>query len=170
VTGYVADDQRNTAQGKQVASFFLSSFLGCKPKAPAAQVTYDFVKAANESINEDVDSPERKGRYQVALLSVMQSNVADIRPKAFATSYLDKEDRPPFLQRIRDAGIDPDVAFAKDTSRVKVSGFKMTFKKSGMVLVGNMDALNNRVELPDDEASDKPVQLHDTVERLLTGR
>ena len=169
VTGYVADDQRSTAEGRQIATFFLSAFLGCKPKAPAAETTYDFVRAANESINEDVESPERKGRYQVALLSMMQSNVADIRPKAFATTYLDKHDRLAFLQRIRDAGIDPDVAFRKDTSRVKVSGFKMTFR-SGMVLVGDTDALHTRVRLPEDKATEEPVQLHDSVERLLTGR
>jgi 37-kD nucleoid-associated bacterial protein len=169
VEGYVADDQRSTAQGKQVATFFLSAFLGCKPRVPAAQITFDFVKAANASFNEDVESPERKGRYQVALLSAMQANIPDIRPKSFATTYLEKEDRPAFLERVSKAGIDPDATFAKDTSRVKVSGFKMTFE-SGMVLVGDMGALDKRVELPEERQSDQPVQLHDTVERLLTGR
>jgi 37-kD nucleoid-associated bacterial protein len=169
VEGYVADDQRSTAQGRQVATFFLSAFLGCKPKVPAAQITYDFVKAANESFNEDVESPERKGRYQVALLSAMQSNVADIKPKSFASTHLDREDRPAFLERVRRAGIDPEVTFAKDTSRVKVSGFRMIFD-SGMVLVGDMESLDQRVKLPEKQDGQEPVELNDTVQRLLTGR
>lgn len=169
VEGYVADDQRSTAQGRQIATFFLSAFLGCKPKVPAAQITYDFVKAANASFNEDVESPERKGRYQVALLSAMQSNVADVRPKSFANTYLEKVDRPAFLDRVRAAGIDPEATFPKDTSRVKVSGFRMTFE-SGMVLVGDVESLDQRVKLPEEKDSDEPVELNDTVERLLTGR
>lgn len=126
-------------------------------------------KAANESFNEDVASPERKSRYQVALLSAMQSNVADIRPKSFASTYLEKEDRRAFLDRIRRAGVDPEKTFAKDTSRVKVGGFRIIFQ-SGMVLVGDMDALDQRVKLPQDQDSDDPVELNDTVEKLPTGR
>lgn len=169
VAGHVADDQRTAVAGIQVATFFLSKFLGCKPRVPAAKTTYDFVRAANTSFNQDVPSPERKGRYQVALLAAMQSKTAEIRPATFAGTYLEKDDRPAFLERVRAAGIDPSATFPKDTSLVKISGFKMTFK-SGMVLVGDMQALDNRVELPDEASSDEPVQLHDTVERLLTGR
>jgi hypothetical protein len=169
VTGWVADDQRARTAGVQVASFFLSKFLGCTPKLPAAKTTYDFVKAANTAFNEDVASPERKGRYQVALLAVLQDNTADLKPKAFANTHLESTDRPAFLTRVRESGLDPDVTFAKDTSLVKTSNFRMTFK-SGMVLVGDMDALDHKVELPVEKESGDPVQLHDTVERVLTGR
>jgi hypothetical protein len=169
LTGYVADDQRGTAQGIQVASFFLSKFLGCKPKVPAAKTTFDFVKAANTSFNEDVSGPEKKGRYQVALLAAVQEQTAEIVPSDFARRYLDSDDRPAFLERVREAEIEPDRPFPKDLSLVKLSGFRMTFK-SGMVLVGDVDALEKRVELPSEENSNRPVQLHDSVERLLTGR
>ena len=52
---------------------------------------------------------------------------------------------------------------------MKISGFKMTFSW-GMVLVGNLTALDERVELPRETGSDEPVQLHDSIDRLLTGR
>jgi hypothetical protein len=169
IEGFVADDQRGISTGRQVATFFLSRFLGCEPKVPAALLTYEFVKAANEAINEDVDSPERRGRYQVAVLATLQSNAPDIRPSQFASQHLEKEDREPFLARVRAAGIDTDVAFEKDTSRVKVSRFRMSFR-SGMVLVGDQDALDNHVTLPDKQEDGGPVILNDRVEDLLAGR
>lgn len=100
IGGFAADDQRGITVGKQVAAFFLSRFLGCQPRLPAALMTYEFVKAANESFNRDVSSPERRGRYQVAVLAMLQSNV-DVGPKSFATQNLEPEDREPFLARVR---------------------------------------------------------------------
>jgi hypothetical protein len=132
-------------------------------------MTYQFVQAANESFNEDVSSPERRGRYQVAVLAVLQSNTSDIRPNVFASQYLEREDREPFLARIRAAGIEPNVTFEKDTSRVKVSRFRMTFE-SGMVLVGDQNALDNNVTLPKKRDTGEPVMLNDRVEDLLAGR
>jgi len=167
--GYVADDQRTSAVGRQVASFFLGDYLGCKPKEPAALMTARFVKVANDSINADVESPETRGRYQVALLAKMQDNTADIRPATFARDNLDEPHREPFLERVRAAGIDPVVTFTKDTSRVKVDGFRMTFA-SGMVLVGSQEALSDNVEIPDHPGRDRPVQLKDDVNLILTGR
>jgi hypothetical protein len=169
VEGYVADDQRTTSDGRQVASFFLSKFLGCKPKEPAAKLTYDFVKLTNDFINEDVSSPERQGKYQVALLAKMQDNSADISPARWAADNLDTDDRPKLLERLEEAGFAPAASFAKDTSLVKVERFRMVFKQ-GMVLVGNKDSLDNLVELPKDKTGDEPVKLNDSVEDLITGR
>jgi hypothetical protein len=132
-------------------------------------MTYEFVKAANEAFNESVPSPERRGRYQVAVLAALQSNITDIRPSEFAYENLEPEDHEPFLARVRAAGMDPDVSFEKDTSRVKMSRFRMTFK-SGMVLVGDQSALDQHVALPEQQDADEPVILNDRVEDLLAGR
>lgn len=169
IGGFVADDQRGISTGRQVATFFLSRFLGCQSRLPAAYMTYQFVQAANESINVDVPSPERRGRYQVAVLAALQSNANDIRPSTFASQYLERQDREGFLARVKAAGIDPNVTFEKDTSRVKVSRFRMTFE-SGMVLVGDQSALDNHVALPKEQDSGEPVMLNDRVEDLLAGR
>ncbi len=169
IIGFVADDQRGISTGRQVATFFLSRFLGCKPRLPAALMTYEFVKAANEAFNDDVSSPERRGRYQVAVLAALQSNLTDIRPSRFASQNLELEDRAPFLARVRAAGMDPDVPFEKDTTRVKMSRFRMSFE-SGMVLVGDQSALEEHVALPERQDSGEPVVLNDRVEDLLAGR
>ncbi|MCP9489222.1 MAG: hypothetical protein MSC31_05040 [Solirubrobacteraceae bacterium MAG38_C4-C5] len=123
VTGSVADDQRGSGHGTPVAGFFLGAFLGCKPREPAAEITFRFVKAANASFNTDVPSPdvpspETRGRYQVALLATMQSASATVNPREWAAEHLEKSDRNPFLARVEAADIAPTAAFPKDTSRV----------------------------------------------------
>ena len=167
VAGLVADDQRTSAKGRQVAGFFLGEFLGCKPKEPAAYITYQFVKAANGAINDDVESPETRGKYQVALLSTLQDNTTDINPTNFAKKHLEPDHRSPFLKRVEAAGIDPKRAFAKDTSRIKLDEFRVTFS-SGMLLVGPSKALSNNVVIPKRPGPTSPVELKDTVESVLS--
>jgi hypothetical protein len=50
-----------------------------------------------------------------------------------------------------------------------MSRFRMTFQ-SGMVLVGDQDALDQHVALPEQQDSGEPVVLNDRVEDLLAGR
>jgi len=45
----------------------------------------------------------------------------------------------------------------------------MTFD-SGMVLVGSKEDLEERVEIPENPGPDKPVQLSDSIDGILTGR
>jgi hypothetical protein len=169
VAGFVADDQRGRTDGVEVATFFLSRFLGCKPKIPAARQTFEFVRSANKSINEDVESPEQRGKYQVALLAKMQDNSTDVRPETFAKENLAPEHQEPFLKRLEEDGIDRKTTFSKDITLVKVSQFKMTFE-SGMVLVGSKEDLEKRVTIPEDPGPDHPVELGDSVDNVLTAR
>ena len=170
IAGWAADDQRTTGSGIQVANFFLSRFLGCAPKMPAAITTYEFVRAASTSFNKDVASPKQRSRYQVALLAVMQDNTTTITPRTFADTHLEADDRPAFLNRVEEAGIAPTTTFAKDTSRVNVSKFTMTFTDGNLTLVGDREALDTTVEIPEDGATDEPVRLHTTVDDIITGK
>lgn len=166
--GRVSDDQRGREEGVGVAAFYLSTFLGCSLKTSPEKATFDFVRAAESFFNEHVTNPERRGQYQVALLAKMQDNTRDVRPRDFAESSLDVADRAPFTEAVRATGLDPMVAFEKDTSLVKVSGFKMTFD-SGMVLVGRNDDLSDRVKIRPPAATHAGVEINDTLKRL-TGR
>ncbi len=163
--GRVADDQRGRDDGVGVAVFYLSTFLGCQLKTSPEKVTLDFVNAAEKFFNDHVVNAERRGRYQVALLAQMQDNNRDVRPRTFAEGHLDVEDRVPFTAAIRDAGINPTVAFQKDTSLVKIKGFRMVFE-SGMVLVGSSDDLEDRVTIRAADAARPGVDIDDAVKRL----
>lgn len=146
VQGLVSDDQRGQVEGRGVADFYLNTFLGCRLRTNPAQATLEFVRAAEEFFNKSITNPEKKGQYQVALLSTMQDQQLDVTPEVFAETHLDSADRPDFLNQVQLHGLAPGAAFEKDTSLVKIRGFKMTFE-NGMVLVGSTDDLRERVDI-----------------------
>jgi hypothetical protein len=166
--GRVSDDQRGRDDGTGVATFFLSTFLGCMLKTNPAKATADFVAAAEAFVNQDVPNDERKGQYLVALQATLQGPQLDLVPRGFADSNLEAPDRPAFLTRVTERGLDPGVAFTKDVSLVKANGFKLTFSH-GMVLLGSQDDLRNRVELPDGATAAQSVKIRDAV-LALKGR
>jgi hypothetical protein len=131
------------------------------------KVTLEFFEVTEEFINEDIVDPAKKARYQVALLATMQDNVMDLLPRGFASSHLDAHDRPVFLQRIVDKGLDPNAAFQKDTGliRTKVQGFKLIFQ-SGMTLVGRREDLDKRVHLPAEGDDAREVRISDAIRRI----
>jgi hypothetical protein len=168
LVGQVSDDQRGSETTAGVASFFLGRFLGCRLRDSPEKTTLEFVQAFDAFVNDEVESAERRGRYQIALLATMQDHTGEIRPKTFANTHLDAADRPAFLARVREAGIEPAQAFPKDISLVKVNGFRMTFR-SGMVLVGSQDDLSDRVHIRPDNARKPGVEVNDVI-RKLKGR
>ncbi|HVU61238.1 MAG TPA: nucleoid-associated protein [Mycobacteriales bacterium] len=164
LVGRVSDDQRGTDAARGVAEFFLSTYLGCQLRISPARATLEFVQAAESYINGQVPSPEKRGRYQVALLAAMQDQRLDVTPRTFAATHLEPADRRGFLDEVAATGLDPNAAFQKDLSLVKVSGFRMTFE-NGMVLVGQSDDLRERVRIrPDDEEAG--VEINDAVQQL----
>ena len=165
LTGRVSDDQRGLGSGRGVADFFLSTFLGCQLLISPARGTFEFVQAAESFFNESVPSPEKRGRYQVALLSTMQDQHLDVTPRSFAASHLESADRPGFLERVRQTGLDPTSAFEKDLSLVRVSGFRMSFE-NGMVLVGASNDLRDRVHIRSEGADRPGVDINDAVQQL----
>jgi nucleoid-associated protein YejK len=146
IRGLVSDDQRGQVEGRGVADFYLNTFLGCKLMVNPAQATLEFVKAAEEFFNKAIVNPEKKGQYQIALLAVMQDQQLDVTPEVFAETHLDAADRSDFLNQVQLHNLAPGAAFEKDTTLVKVRGFKMTFE-NGMVLVGSADDLRERVQI-----------------------
>lgn len=92
VKGVVVDKQ---AVGSSVASYYLSQFLGCKLAERPDVLTERFHDAAQSWIN-DVPEPEKRGRYEVALLSELQSNRSTVSVDRFASNHLDLLDRDDF--------------------------------------------------------------------------
>lgn len=163
--GRVSDDQRGRDDGIGVATFFLSTYLGCGLKTNPEKATLDFVQTSENFFNSDITNPEKRGRYQVALLAAMQDNNLDIRPADFAATNLEPVDRANYLAALRTAGVEPDVPFQKDTSLVKIEGFRMQFD-SGMVLVGKKEDLDERVVIRSGREIQPGVEINDTIKRL----
>ena len=167
--GLASDDQRSRTEGRGLARFFLCDFLGCQLSASAEKATKDFWNAAQTFINEDVASPEKKGRYQVAVQAFLEEPEEDLRPETFIQRAIDTNDQPKFRQRVRDEGLEPAITVPKDTGLIdkKIAGFRVTFAH-GMALVGAREDLDQRVELPSQNGSG-PTTILDSI-KTLAGR
>jgi 37-kD nucleoid-associated bacterial protein len=163
--GRASDDQRGKFEGLGVATFFLATFLGSKLRTNPEKTTRDFVAAAEEFINEDVESAEKRARYQVALLAKMQDQSLDLRASDFASETLDPNDRSAFLERVAAHGVAPEQAFAKDLALVKVDGFRIVFEH-GMVLVGRREDVEARRLTVTRRPETDGVVIRDTIKRL----
>jgi hypothetical protein len=164
--GVASDDQRSRGESRGLARFFLSDFLGCQLVDSPEKTTQEFWAATQTFINDDVASPDRQGRYQVAVQAFLEEPDEDIRPESFIQRAIDPNDQPRLRQRLHDQGVNPGATFAKDTSLIarKIAGFRLTFKH-GMLLVGGREDLEDRVDLPSENGSG-PTTIRDSLLRI----
>ncbi len=116
IRGLVCDKQKGP--GTTVAFFFLQRFLGCRLCESPEITTNRFFEVAQRYINEDIDDPERKANYQVALAQELSSNRTTVSPEAFANTNLDAADRAGLMERLEGAGVGTR-SFPKDLAIVK---------------------------------------------------
>ena len=163
VEGRVSDDQRGMKDGEGVATFFLSSFLGCRLRVNPEVATRDFVTAV-ETFIDGLDDQERQAEYHIALLATLQDQRRDISPRAFADTNLRRDDRPAYRAAVEAVGLDPSAAFQKDLKLARAKGFKWYFEH-GMMLIGSReDVESGRVRVP--ESRNRPTEIRDPIMRL----
>jgi hypothetical protein len=162
--GSASDDQRGRDQSG-IADFFLATFLGCKLRTNPALATKEFVSATQRFINDDVASAERQARYLVSMQARLDDRVMDINPRTFANVQLLAQDRPAFLRRVVEQGLDPDSAFQKDTSLVKTEKFRVVFEHGMVLLAARGDLAADRLQI-DDAANGTSVRISDSIKRL----
>lgn len=163
--GIVSDKQRGYQPRTEIADFFLSRFLGCQLEEQAEVTTKRFFTAAQEFINEQVTDPERKARYQLALLSELGSNRGTVRVAAFAASHFSDHDRIAFVQRMDREGI-PRVV-DKDTSRIQsqLQRIQMDFD-SGILVISPQEAFDDHVVIEELGGGDTRVSIRDRLTRV----
>jgi hypothetical protein len=164
LAGLVSDEQRGIIQGRGVAEFFLSTFLGMRLALSSARATLGFVTATEEFLNTAVKDPQTKVDYQIALLATLQNQHNQITPGQFAHEHLRDEHRQPFLGIAAKHELEADVSFVKDVSLTSIKGFRMLFE-NGMTLVGSAEDLAQRVRI--NEAPGAPaVEVYDRIKYL----
>lgn len=112
--GRVLDKQRG--QAVLVAGFFMR-FLGCTFGARADLETKTFMDEAESFFNQSITDPNKRTRYETALIAELASHSGDIRIPEFAQRHLDLEDRNDFEERMTQAQLPRRVA--KDTSLIR---------------------------------------------------
>jgi hypothetical protein len=146
--GMIADQQVE----HRAAGFFLEEFLGCQLVRDPAVSTAEYFDAA-ESFIGTVSDPERKARYEMALLSQMHSSaVKVVDPVRFADEHLAPEthDHQRFLDHLNEKGVS-EQRFSKDVSEIKGRIKRMAFDfDSGIKLFGAPEAIDEHVEIESD--------------------
>jgi hypothetical protein len=130
MSGILVDQQMT---GSSVAQFFLTDFLGCRLSEQADLLTERFYNGSQAWISTIYD-PEKQARYEVALLSELQSQGKNLSANEFASHYLEAEDRDPFVHSLQGAGV-PKRNFAKNTTLVKSKIKRLKLDTEGGVTV-----------------------------------
>jgi hypothetical protein len=142
LTGTVSDSQQGAGSNRNVAQFFLR-FLGFKYAEQPTVLTERIYHITTEFINDSDDSAETKARYQVALVSELQSQDDVFVPLTFATKHLDLPRRQQYMNRIQAANL-PGGQIPKDISQIerKLAKIAMTFD-SGVSVIASSDQLGD---------------------------
>jgi hypothetical protein len=149
IEGLVSDLQRGSWRKSEVASFFLTGFLGCRLREHPEVTTKRFFTETMDFINREVDDPMLKTRYAFAVVSAMNDNANVINPVSFADQHLEVRDRQPLLDHLANRSI-PDRPIPKDTSLI-VSHLRRTRWdfESGLALLGPPDSFKEHVTTSD---------------------
>jgi hypothetical protein len=145
VQGLVCDKQKGA--GTAVAFFFLQRFLGCRLIENPEITTSRFFEGAQSFISADVTEPTVQAQYQVAVAQELSSTRTTISPEAFANTNLSVEDRSPFLDRVRQAGIGTG-SFPKDLTLVEPLLRKIQWRfQQGVVVLAPADQVADVVRV-----------------------
>src|ERR1019366_1969820 len=106
--------------------------------------TKEFFEASSEHFRT-VEDPERRLRYRGALTVAIVSPTKTIVPTEFAETYLEVEDRQPFLTHLKARGI-PELAFDKDSKLIDSQVRRIILRTSHNVRIsGPAGVLEERV-------------------------
>ena len=114
LVGWVSDPQ---SKGTDIADFFLGTFLECCLKNDPKVATQHFHTEAERFINEKVTDPEKKARYETAVIAELNRNVPELRLRSFAENNLDLDDRNSFISTLHGAGV--EATFVKDVELIR---------------------------------------------------
>jgi hypothetical protein len=95
--GLVVDRQ---ASGQSVATYFRERYLGCAWKERPELATERFMDTVQKWV-DSVEDPEKRARYQVALIAELRSQSDGLSVSSFASQHIDIGDRDQFERHAR---------------------------------------------------------------------
>lgn len=170
LAGIVSDDQRGYNPTTEVATFFLARFLGARLRTAPDVATKTFFEASQEWIEAEVTEPEKKARYEIALLGEMNRQAHSLTPNSFATENLDVDDRQSYRTFLTTAEA-PTVSFEKDLKLVapRVKRLSLRFMESKLKLSGPPEDVEKFVTVNPTESDAAPVEIHDRIDGISGG-
>jgi hypothetical protein len=155
-----SDYQTGFSSYHEVASFFLSKFLGCKLQKDPPLATKHFYEVTEEFINEQIADPVERIKYHEHLVSEIQSQTPTISTEQFADNYLPVEERQKFVNHLTEKDVPANFPKKLDlvSKRLKKtvyhfrSGIQVIVPNEvaeGHLVIENLDEGETRLEIKD---------------------
>lgn len=162
IQGLVVDRQ---ASAHHVAAYFRESYLGCAWKERPEIVTERFYNTVQSWIDVHIKDPQKKARYQVGLISELQSQQSGLSVGSFAQTHLDIDDRDDFTRFARQTLPASELPKSIDFVRAKLNNVRLD-TASGTVVMAPPEAMRNgTVTVEDDELGLSTIVVHDRISR-----
>ncbi len=146
--GYIMDYQINSKQRKELSSFFVYDFLGCRPYDDPKVTTQRFYNLTRTFIQTTVQDKIDQATYIQHLNSYLQKNSTQLNPKEFSDDYFKNS----FFQDEYKAFLETKnfdyKTFNKDLALVnsKIKKFTVAFQ-NGIMILGNQGSFEDNVDL-----------------------
>ncbi|MDR1285720.1 MAG: nucleoid-associated protein [Campylobacteraceae bacterium] len=146
--GVLIDFQVDIKAKKEIQTFFMVDFLGCKPYKDPKTTTRDFYKYTKVFIEEMIKDKVIQTKYVQDLNSYMQKNQNTISPKEFADDYfIEPEHKDNYKKYIQEKKIQYPKAYIKDISLIdKIIKKIMVIFDNDIAIIGSKGTLDKKVE------------------------
>jgi hypothetical protein len=160
ISGLVVDRQ---AAGHAVARYFRENYLGCVWRERPELATERFMNTVQDWIDA-LDDPEKRARYQVALISELQNQHTGLSVGTFAAQNLDADDRDDFQRHARQTLPATEIPKDVELVRARLANVRID-TRSGTILMAPPESMRDGTvtveQDPDDEKS--RITVHDEI-------
>lgn len=164
--GIVFDFQNNINKTKDLSTFFIDDFLGCKPFQDPRSTTKRFYELTYSFI-DTVEDPISKTKYFTDLNSYLQKNQSTISPEEFAQDYFQntqhKNDYKTFLTQ-KEFSFE---SFVKDIDLINTKIKKLSIDfANGISIIGTNGILDDRVKLTTLESGEHKAEIKSKIKKV----
>ena len=144
--GILTDYQINMKAKKEMCTYFMDNFLGCRPYQDpkfSTQKFYNLTKTYIDTIEDEIV----RAKYVQDLNSYIQKNQNTISPKEFAEDYFEESDhKDSYKNYLKEKDIAYDSAIVKDTILIDSKIKKITISfENDISIVGNKGVIDKKV-------------------------
>jgi len=146
--GMLIDFQIDIKAKKEIQTFFMRDFLGCKPYEDPKVATQKFYKCTKIFIESMIDDKATQTKYIQDLNSYIQKNQSTISSKEFADDYFtESEHKDNYKKFLQEKKVQYSKAYVKDISLIDKNIKKITVTfDNDIAIIGNKGTLDKKVQ------------------------
>lgn len=165
--GDLMDYQINIKMKKDLTTFFVSDFLGCKPYEDPKVSTQKFYNLTTAFIKAGVIEKVEQAKYIQDLNSYLQKNSHQINPKEFSDDYFSTPDLRDRYKNFMDLKRFPFSTFPKDLTLIdsKIKKIMIAFK-NGISIYGNKGVIKENVTLEELEGGEHKATIVSRISKI----